>query len=79
MAETEQGWRDLNAAYQTPRGECGDCGSRFPEDDTFTYRGVHFCTECASALASWLLDGGHLEEPDRYDWVGLSDLHESEA
>lgn len=70
---SEEDWANLNSAHLTPRGECSDCGSQFDPDDTFTFRGLHFCTECVSELASWMLDGGERDEPDRYDWAGLSD------
>lgn len=55
--------------YLTPPGECCDCGAHFAEGDTFTYRDLHFCAECISALVSWLLDGGTSEEPDQYLWL----------
>lgn len=69
----EQGWPNLNPAYLTPRGECADCGSQFDPDETFTYRGLHFCAECVSELASWMLDATEDRDEDRYDWVGMGD------
>jgi hypothetical protein len=59
----------LDQEGRTPRGECGHCGSRFPEEDSFTFRGFHFCTECVSSLASWFLDGGMAEDPDMFGYV----------
>ena len=60
---------------RTPRGECGNCGSRFPEDDTFTYRGFHFCVNCVMSLGSWLLndDGVLGTDPDMFAWVEAPD------
>ena len=55
--------------YIVPRGRCSNCDSHFAEDDTFEYRGFHFCTECVSELASWFLDGGIVENPEQFGWV----------
>lgn len=56
-------------SYLTPRGECSNCGGKHAPDDSFTYRGLHFCTECVMALASWFLDGGQTVEPEQFGWV----------
>lgn len=64
--------------YITPRGECSDCGSQFEPDETFTYRGLHFCPECVSELVSWMLDGTDDRDEERYLWVGITPLGSDE-
>jgi hypothetical protein len=51
--------------------QCAECDERHATSEDFTYRGLHFCINCMSELISWFLDGGCMEEPDRYDWTGI--------
>lgn len=48
---------------------CYHCNTHITNDDEFTYRGRQFCMNCASALISWMLDGGMVDEPKLFAYV----------
>ena len=56
-----------DADGRTPRGECGNCGSRFPEDETWSYKGFNFCPGCALMVTSWQMDAP--ADDDTFSWV----------
>ena len=58
----------------TPRGECGNCGSRFPENETWSYKGLNFCTGCALMVTSWQMDAP--EDDDTFAWVEADESHD---
>jgi hypothetical protein len=44
---------------------CWLCGARLG-GDPFQFRDLALCCECMSALCSWLLDGGLVENPELF-------------